>query len=195
MDKVMRVLSEERILEDYGLNKLCPRDFVETKNIVGVIQTLQYLLSGPLVDSTLDSVIKANLVKECITLADSVLEAVVISAGYRLQTECVKCTSDLCRLKSNSIINAGNSKAALFAARQYAQEINLINLKVPVLVALHDQRSNVHIIKMSETTTESELLTEKSAYWAHDVMYRALKIMEMNLKKLNTMNRCECVVA
>lgn len=188
--------SLNQIKKDYFLNDLCVRNSPQLENIAITIQSL-YLYRNILMADEYPRSLEASLCKNIIISSYSVIEGIVIFAGYKIQTACSQCKHP-CHNRSVSMFEdkstAKNERNAFFNAEQFLKNVGIISFNRGAnkfYNSFRDSRNNVHLGKTTEVITNDKNYTRKSCNFALSFLQEFIKLMKDNYKEFCRCNDCE----
>jgi hypothetical protein len=159
--------SLEDIKRDYYLYNLCVADTPQLENIAITIQSL-YFYKDILVSNTYPKTIEASLCRTIVIMSYSILEAIVVSLGYKLQYTCLNCSSATsCDYYSYSMFaedQKSNELNAFKNADKYLTEIGIISFTSSAR-RFYDEfrniRNNVHLTRNTKVIHNEKQYTRE----------------------------------
>ena len=159
--------SLEDIKRDYYLYNLCVEDTPQLENIAITIQSL-YFYKDILVSNTYPKTIEASLCRTIVIMSYSILEAIVVSLGYKLQYTCHNCNRNgRCDCYSYSMFaedQKSNELNAFKNADKYLTEIGIISFTSSArrfYDEFRNSRNNIHLSRNSRVITHEKKYTRE----------------------------------
>lgn len=178
--------SLEQIKKDYYLYDLCVKDTAQLENIAITIQSL-YFYQNILAAANYPKAIESSLCRTIIIMSYSILEAVVISVGYKIQDRCRYC-QHACAYYSNSMFKDEkthkNEINAFHNSEEYLKKIGIINLTSNASAYFNDfrnNRNNVHLARNSEVISKNRAYTRQECNFAVEFLQSFIEIIHNNL--------------
>ena len=184
------IISLDVIKKAYYLNKLGVKGSVQVENIASIIQSI-YFYHDLIVKNNIQGILERNLCRNIIIHSFSVIEAIVISVGYKIQRACLK-SSVKHSFCSNSMFSHPNPKTneihAFKNADAYLQKIGFLDFKTVesrrFYVDFRNTRNDVHIIKSDITVDKNPRYTRKYCQQAVTFLQTFFEVFKNNLEYL-----------
>lgn len=177
--------SLEQIKNDYYLYDLCVNDTAQLENIAITIQSL-YFYHNILIAANYPKAIESSLCRTIIIMSYSILEAVVVSVGYKIQNRCQYCRH-ACAYYSNSMFNDkkthNNEMRAFQNAHEYLRKFGIINLTAQARAYyddFRDNRNNVHLARNSEVISRDHAYTRQECNSAIEFLQSIIELIHNN---------------
>ena len=187
--------SLEQIKNDYYLYDLCVKGTAQLENIAITIQSL-YFYHKILIAANYPKAIESSLCRTIIIMSYSVLEAIVISVGYKIQHRCQYCRHP-CVFYSNSMFKDekthSNEMRAFQNADEYLRKIGIINLTAQARAYyddFRDNRNNVHLARNSEVISRDHAYTRQGCNSAIEFLQSIIELIQNNFVEFCQTNGC-----
>jgi len=187
--------SLEEIKRLYYLDYLCFPAKSQVENVAITLQTLFYLF--PQLDSCSTPSIQASLSKTINILSYSVIDAIVILLGIKMQKKCEFCRNKgKCKYYSNSIFQSRsktNEFNAFKNAKEYLMQCQIINLNDSAEKYFNDYRdirNYVHITKNGSIMTDDSNFTKEKTRELLNFMQQFFNHLKSNYDKFLKKNGC-----
>lgn len=187
--------SLNQIKKDYYLYDLCVNDTSQLENIAITIQSL-YFYQSILVSNDFSRSFEASLCRTIIIMSYSILEAIVISTGYKIQNYCKVCRHS-CSYCSSSMfkdINTHNNEMRAFTrAADFLEKTKIISLTRPAKMYFdnfRDNRNNVHLARNSKVITEDQTYTRNECNSAIIFLQSIIKMIYNNYVEFCRKYKC-----
>ncbi len=182
-------ISTEEIKDSYFLNVFAYRDAVQTENIAYAIQSL-YFFHDLIIVNELPKPIVANLCRTFVILSYSVIEAIVIAAGHKLQAACFGCDLNPHQPRCTVL---KNEKNAYFAADSFLKKHGILNLSKSssqFYNDFRDARNDVHIIKSRLVLNQNSKYTQDYCKLAVFFLQEFVVVLKDNYLEFTRVNQC-----
>lgn len=187
--------SLEEIKQDYFLYDLCVNDSAQLENIAITIQSL-YLYYNILNAGNYPRSMEASLCRTIIIMSYSILEAIVVSAGYKIQKSCQYCQHQ-CYYRSCSMFEDEkthrNEMKAFANADKFLKNVEIINLTSRArdyYDDFRDSRNNVHLARNSQIISRDRKYTKQECISAIDFLQTIIKLIHNNFIVFCQSNGC-----
>lgn len=188
------------IKTDYFLRELCVGETSQLENIAITIQSL-YFYHDILVSSNLPKTIEASLCRTIIIMSYSVIEAIVISLGYKLQNSCISCKKKcVCRYYSISMFSnineKVNEKKSFINANDFLSQIGIIYLlssDKKFYDEYRNSRNNVHLGRNAEIITKDLYYSKTNCEKTIRFMQEFIRMLNDNFSDFIKNNKCKIV--
>lgn len=181
---------KETIQKKYHLHALCISSSVEKENIITSLQGIEffeYLLKKVPEDHLAERI----FAREIIINSFSVLEALVISLGYKIQTWCAKsnnpypfCSNSLFQNKNSHL----NERHAFNNAEKYLRNIKILGFSDKESKRYYQNfrsnRNKIHIVKSHELISDDSFYTKKYVKSIIVFLQKFTEVLSINYKSL-----------
>lgn len=188
--------SLEDIKKDYYLHNTCVEDTAQLENIAITIQSL-YFYHDILVSNTYPRSIEASLCRTIVIMSYSILEAIVVSLGYKLQCFCANCNmANSCKFCSNSMFSSTTKNNELFAfqnADRYLTDIGIINFTDNARTFYNEfryTRNNIHLERNAQVITNDKMYTKDYCNTAIEFLQNFIEMLNSNYLEFISTHRC-----
>lgn len=187
--------SVEQIKKEYYLNDLCVADTAQIENIAITIQSL-YVYHSILMSGNYPRTIEASLCRTIIIMSYSILEAIVVSLGYKIQTNCINCKRR-CPNHSVSMFSEKetykNELKAFKNSDEFLTKIKIINLTNQArnyYNHFRDNRNNVHLARNANVISKDDNFTKKECNVAIEFLQGFIKLLQDNYFEYINFYKC-----
>ena len=181
----MRDDSLEDIKRDYLLREFFLDGSAQLENVAATIQSL-YLYAAIISSHQCPKSLEASVCRTAIIMSYSVVEAIVISVGYRIQSRCRNCAHP-CQNKCCSMFEGPdahtNEKNAFWNADHFLKEKHIL----PILPAI---TLNFHLARRTITLYQDSRYTPHNCQVSFNFLRSFIKAIDEKYKKYINENKC-----
>lgn len=191
----MRDDSLEDIKRDYLLREFFLDGSAQLENVAATIQSL-YLYAAIISSHQCPKSLEASVCRTAIIMSYSVVEAIVISVGYRIQSRCRNCAHP-CQNKCCSMFEGPdahtNEKNAFWNADHFLKEKHIVefdNETQQFYKDFRNGRNNIHLARRTIPLDQDSRYTPHNCQVSFNFLRSFIKEIDEKYKKYINDNKC-----